>query len=170
MLRLPDSIFAEGFTFLNDSTVCLLSWREHTAFLLNPWTMEIQSQLYLDTEGWGLCNTGNLLAQSDGSQLLRFRDPVSFSAVDSVSVTLNGQPQYFLNELEYRNGQILANQWRSNRILFIDPQNGTVGRVLNLSSVLPSSGGVLNGIAKGEAGILYCTGKNWPVTLILEDL
>jgi glutamine cyclotransferase len=170
MLRLPDSVFAEGFTFLNDSTVCLLSWREHAAFLLNPWTMEIQSQFYLDTEGWGLCNTGDLLAQSDGTDIIRFRDPQSFITVDSVAVTLNGQPQPFLNELEYLNGQILANQWRTSRILFINPENGIVERVLNLADVLPESGGILNGIATGEDGTLYCTGKNWPVTLILNNI
>ena len=170
MLRLPDSVFAEGFTFLNDSTVCLLTWRENTAFILNPWTMEIENNLYLNTEGWGICNTGELLAQSDGTAIIRYRDPEDFSVVDSVSVTLNGQPQFYLNELDYRDGQILANQWRTSRILFINPQNGVVERFLNLGSISPSNSGVLNGVASGEDGILYCTGKNWPIILILETL
>jgi len=170
LLRLPDSIFAEGFTFLDDSTVCLLTWRENTAFLINPWTMEIEDEFYLSTEGWGICSTGEFMVQSDGSAILRFRDPVDFSVFDSLSVTLNGQPQFFLNELEYANDLILANQWRTSRILFINPGNGYVERFINLNSVVPTSGGVLNGIAVNTDGTLFCTGKNWPITLIINNL
>ncbi|MCD4707633.1 MAG: glutaminyl-peptide cyclotransferase [Candidatus Sabulitectum sp.] len=170
MLRLPDTVFAEGFTFLDDSTVCLLTWKEHSAFLLNPWTMEIREEFYLNTEGWGICCTGEFLVQSDGTSILRFRDTGDFSVRDSISVTLNGNPQFFLNELEYLNGQILANQWRTSRILFINQENGHVERFINLSSVVPQSVGVLNGIAAGEDETLYCTGKYWPITLILGNL
>lgn len=170
LLRLPDTVFAEGFTFLDDSTVCLLTWKEHTAFLLNPWTMEIEDEFYCNTEGWGICFTGEFFVQSNGTAVLRFRDTADFSVIDSISVTLNGDPQFYLNELEYLNGQILANQWRTSRILFINPLNGHVERFINLSSVIPQSDGVLNGIAASENGILYCTGKNWPVTLILDNL
>lgn len=168
LLRLPESVFAEGFTFLDDSTVCLLTWRENIAFVLNPWTMEIEGEFYLNTEGWGICYTGEYLIQSDGTAILRFRDPGDFSVSDSISVTLNGEPQFFLNELEYFSGQILANQWRTSRILFINPENGHVERFLNLGNVAPVATGVLNGIASTEDGILYCSGKNWPITLIID--
>ncbi len=168
MLRFPDSIFTEGFTFVDDSTVCVLTWKEHTAYLINPWTMEILNELYLNTEGWGICNTGDYLAQSDGSSILRFRDISTFAVIDSVSVTLNGQPQSFLNELEYADGLILANQWGTDRILLINPASGIVERFITLGSVCPSSGGVLNGIALNNDGTLYCTGKNWPITLLLD--
>lgn len=170
MFRFPDSVFAEGFTFLDDSTVCVLTWREHTAYFMNPWTMEIEQELYLNSEGWGICRAGSVLAQSDGTSILRFRDPTDLQVIDSVSVCLNNQPQFYLNELEFRDGLILANQWRSSRILFIDPEDGNVVRFLNLASVVPPTGGVLNGIAAGEDGTLYCTGKNWPVILVMENL
>lgn len=170
LLRFPDSVFAEGFTFIDDSTVCLLTWKEHTAYLINPWTMEIKDELFLNTEGWGICNAGEYLAQSDGSSILRFRDISTFAVIDSVSVTLNGQPQNFLNELEYVDGLILANQWGTERILFINPVSGMVERFITLRSVRPPSGGVLNGIALNNNGALFCTGKNWPVTLVLGNL
>lgn len=170
MLRLPDAVFAEGFTFLDDSTVCLLTWREHKALMIDPWTMEIKDEFYMNTEGWGICYTGEFLVQGDGSATLRFRDPTDFSVLDSISVTLNGQPQFYLNELEYLNGQVLANQWRTSRILFISPENGNVERFIDLNSVIPASGGVLNGIAATDTGALYCTGKNWPITLIINNL
>ncbi|MCK5786284.1 MAG: glutaminyl-peptide cyclotransferase [Candidatus Sabulitectum sp.] len=170
ILRFPDTVFAEGFTFLDDSTVCLLTWREQTAFLLNPWTMEIEDEFYMNTEGWGICYTGEFLVQSDGSAILRFRNPTDFSVSDSISVTLNDQPQFYLNELEYLNGQILANQWRTSRILFINPENGNVERFINLNNVIPATGGVLNGIAATDDGVLYCTGKNWLITLVINTL
>lgn len=132
--------------------------------------MEIKDEFYLETEGWGICHTGKFLVQSNGTSTLRFRNTNNFTIQDSISVTLNGQPQMYLNELEYINGQILANQWRTNRILFINPVDGCVERIINLGSILPVSGGVLNGIASGADGTIYCTGKNWPVTLIIEDI
>ncbi len=165
LMRLPDSVFAEGFTFLNDSLVCLLTWREHTAYLINTNTMQITDQYYLNTEGWGICNTGEYLVQSDGTSTLRFRDPDNFEIVNSLTVTLNNAPQMYLNELEYINGYIFANQWRTSRILLINPTNGSVERFINLSSVCPPSLGVLNGMAYDQNDTLYCTGKNWPITL-----
>ncbi len=170
MLRLPEDIFAEGFTFVNDSTVILLSWREEIAFRINPITMEIVDECHLNTEGWGICYTGESLIQSDGTSILRLRNPIDFSVTDSISVTLNGQPQHFLNELEFVNGQILANQWRTSRILFINPTNGHVERLLNLGNFSPPNSGVLNGIAYDGENTLYCTGKNWPITLKIVDL
>ena len=168
LLRLPDSVFAEGFTFLNDTTVCLLTWREGTAFIINTESMEIAAEFPLQGEGWGLCLGENVLYQSNGSPTIVLRSPETFETFDSITVTLNGQPQQFINELEYVNGTILANQWRTSRILFINPENGEVERVVNLRNVVPDVPGAMNGIAADSSGTIYCSGKNWPVTLILE--
>lgn len=169
-LHLPDSVFAEGFTFLSDSLVCLLTWREGIAYTLNPWTMEIQSEFPLQGEGWGLCLAEDLLWQSNGTSTLITRSPETFQVIDSIEVTLQGTPQYFLNELEFARGFILANQWRTHRILFINRETGAVERVLDLGSESPGTGGVLNGTASTGQGYLYCTGKNWPVTLIISGI
>ncbi len=61
---------------------------------------------------------------------------------------------------------ILANQWRTSRILFIERGTGIVRRVVSLRGSVPA--GVMNGIARREDGALLCTGKNWSITLILE--
>lgn len=167
--RLPDSVFAEGFTFLNDSTVCVLTWREGTAFLMNPWTMEYTGEFPLETEGWGLCMGDGLLYQTDGTATLRHRCPETFQVTDSVTVTLNGVPQVFLNELEFRNGLVLANQWRTTRILFINPGTGNVERVLNLRNIVPGDG-EMNGIAVSDDGNVYVAGKYWPLTYVLEGV
>ena len=168
IMRLPDSVFAEGFTFLNDSTVFLLTWREHTAFIISTRSMEIVDEFTFQGEGWGLCYGEGTLYQSDGSSVITLRDPDTFEPFDSISVTLNGQPQVFLNELEFAFGYILANQWQTTRILFIDPESGEVERVVNLGNAAPEGTGVMNGIAASENGRLFCSGKNWPVTFILD--
>lgn len=170
VMHFPDSIFAEGFTFLDDSTVCVLTWKEGTAFKLNPWTMQITDELPLDGEGWGICLAGGHLYQSSGSATLNIRDPETFAVLGTLEVTLNGQPQSFLNELEYAYGHILANQWQTSRILFIDPGTGQVDRVINLREATPAVSGVMNGLAITEEGTLFCSGKNWPLTLILDGI
>ena len=58
-----------------------------------------------------------------------------------------------LNELEYMEGFILANQWETNRILKIDPQTGSVVGILDLTPLVQEAkldnprADVLNGIA-----------------------
>ncbi len=170
ILQLPDSVFAEGLTFINDSTAFVLTWREGTAYLIDTGTMAIAQEFTLENEGWGLALAGDTLWQSNGSSMLYMRDKTTFALMDSVEVTLNGIPQGNLNELEFTGGLILANQWQTSRILFINRHTGTVERVLNLSDYHPGTGGVLNGIAAGDNGELFCTGKNWPVTLIIGGL
>lgn len=167
IFHFPDSVFAEGFTFLNDTTVCVLTWREGTAFLMDPRSMEITGEFSFSGEGWGLCLAEDTLYQSNGTSTLILRSPETFEPTGELEVTLNGEPQPFLNELEYAGGFILANQWRTSRILFIERGTGTVRRVVNLRGSVPSTG-VMNGIALRDDGALLCTGKNWHITLILE--
>jgi glutamine cyclotransferase len=148
----------------------VLTWKEGKAFRLNPWTMEITDELTLEGEGWGLCLVGEYLYQSNGSANLLVRDPDTFAVLGTIAVSLNGQPQYFLNELEYAYGCILANQWQTSRILFINPGTGEVDRVINLREATPIASGVMNGLALKQDGTLLCSGKNWPLTLVLDGI
>ena len=71
-----------------------------------------------------------------------------------------------VNELEYINGEIWANQWLTNRILIIDSENGKVKRIIDFTGIFtPKStdnDAVLNGIAyNASTDKLYITGKLW---------
>ena len=73
----------------------------------------------------------------------------------------------YLNELEWIDGKIWANVYTTDHIVIINPENGVVEGVINLSGILPekerdSRTDVLNGIAYDKATKrIFVTGKNW---------
>jgi glutamine cyclotransferase len=119
-------------------------------------------------EGWGLTQNGRELIMSDGTAELRFLDPETLQERRRVRVTASGQPVAQLNELEFVNGEILANVWLTPRIARIDPATGNVTGWIDLSplvrqTVAGDTDAVLNGIAyDAERDRLFVTGKNWP--------
>ena len=73
-----------------------------------------------------------------------------------------------LNELEYVNGEILANVWKRDYIARISPKTGNVNGWIDLRQLKPAElrrdpNAVLNGIAyDAENDRLFVTGKYWP--------
>ena len=82
-------------------------------------------------------------------------------------VRYNGAPLYQLNELEYVNGEVLANVYESNWVMRIDPVTGTVREAIDFADLYewrPALAEVMNGIALAPDGRqLLLTGKLWPV-------
>jgi len=111
---------------------------------------------------------------SDGTSRLRFLDPATFEVRRQVEVTDNGAPLTNINELEWVDGQILANVYQTDEIVRIDPQTGSVLSWIDASGVYPRNQrptytDVLNGIAWDEATRrLFVTGKLWPVLFEVE--
>ena len=105
---------------------------------------------------------------SDGTANLYFRDPNSFEEVKRVEVFDEEGPVRNLNELEYINGQIFANVWKTDKIAWISPETGEVLSWINLTGLLSGEDrtepvDVLNGIAyDADRGRLFVTGKLWP--------
>jgi len=171
--NLPATVFGEGLA-LHDGKIYALSWRERTAFILDPETLTIERTMSYDGEGWGLTGDGTHLIMSDGTSTLRFIDPATFTVARKLTVTENRQPLINLNELEYVNGQIYANVYLTDRIVRIDPRNGRVTASIDLSSLraqlpTPNRAEVLNGIAYDDAsGNFLITGKYWPLIFELN--
>lgn len=121
-----------------------------------------------DGEGWGLTQDGRNLILSDGTATLRFLDPRTLKVVRRVNVTDDGSPRDQLNELEYVDGEILANIWHDERIARIDPHTGRIKGWIDLSAIVAATPrrdpeAVLNGIAwDRKVRKLYVTGKLWP--------
>jgi len=162
---LDEKYFGEGITILGDK-LYQLTWQEHTCFVYDKNTLKELEKFTYTGEGWGLCNDGEQLIMSDGSERLYFRDPNTFGLKKSIEVYTNEGPVKGLNELEYINGKIYANIYTKNQMVIIDPKTGVVtGRID--ASILAldyrKTGEVLNGIAyKRSTKQLFVTGKNWP--------
>jgi glutaminyl-peptide cyclotransferase len=164
---LPPEHFGEGSTGWGDEIVSL-TWHGGTGFRWRRSDLGPLGSFRYKGEGWGLTHDGASLIMSDGTAELRFLDPKSFAERRRIRVTAAGSEVTDLNELEYVDGEILANIWRQSLIARIDPATGRVIGWISCGAIVASIGAtdpdsVLNGIAwDAKARKLYVTGKRWP--------
>jgi len=160
-------VFGEGITLFNDKII-QLSWQNNTGFVYDKKSFQLLSKFNYPTEGWGITNDGKSLIMSDGTNKLYYLETGSYSATGYIEVYDNKGSVTELNELEYINGEIYANIYRTDKIATIDPKTGKVLAYIDLSKILPSTDyepdtDVLNGIAWDNSGKrLFVTGKKWP--------
>jgi glutaminyl-peptide cyclotransferase len=163
---IPDSYFSEGITILNKK-IYMLTWESRQCLVLNLETFKIEDVFAYRGEGWGLTDDGTNLIMSDGTNIIKFIDPVSRQVTKSIPVTMNGRAVSMLNELEYIGGKIWANIYGEDRIAVINSTNGVCERILELGELRNfernnPAAEVLNGIAYNKKdSIFYITGKNW---------
>jgi len=170
-VALAPNEFGEGLTVLGGSAT-QLTWTQHVLHTYNPTTLAATGTRRYRFEGWGLTTNGQQLIASDGSATLRWLDPVTLRVTKTVTVKDQGVEIYDLNELEYRDGIIWANVWRSDRIALIDPATGEVRAWLNtgrLRQRLSAPGEVLNGIARDPmTNHMVVTGKLWSQMFVIK--
>ena len=75
---------------------------------------------------------------SDGSAFIRIIDPKTLEEESRFEVTLNGKPIKLINELEWIDGELWANIWKSDLIVKIDPVSGEITAIINLADLLLS--------------------------------
>jgi glutamine cyclotransferase len=161
--------FGEGITFFNDK-LYQLTWVSGVGFVYDATTFKKIKEFKLPSkEGWGLTHDSANLIMSDGSSNLYYISPDTLKLLNILRVTDNNGPVANINELEYINGYIYANQWETPYILKIDPATGKVVGRMNLETLqkeaasLRPGADVLNGIAyNAETGQVLVTGKRWP--------
>jgi len=165
-VKFDDKYFAEGLTKL-DGKLFMLTWRAGVAFEINPQTLETIKFHKYAGEGWGLTTDGKQLIMSNGSDILQFIDPETFTVKHSVKVTIDGKPVHRLNELEWIDDKIYANVFQTDYIVIIDPKTGIITNKHHLPNLLKNvfrKPGVLNGIAYDKSTKkTWVTGKNWPL-------
>ncbi len=164
---LPAAYFGEGLTNWG-ADLLQLTWTTNTGFVYDRASLKVKRSFSYSGEGWGLTNDGRRLILSDGTDTLRFLDPLSFQETGRLRVRDRGMPVRQLNELEYVRGEIWANVWQTDRIARISPQTGDVLGWIDLRGLLSpgevtSADAVLNGIAyDSRTDRLFVTGKLWP--------
>ncbi|HOO53321.1 MAG TPA: glutaminyl-peptide cyclotransferase [Methanothrix sp.] len=170
--NLPPQLFGEGIVLWEDRLV-QLTWRSGIGLVWDLENLTVVKTFSYSTEGWGIASDGRSLIMSDGTSELRFLDPETFEVKGGVEVVAEGQPLQSLNELEYVDGLIYANVWKTDMIAIISPETGEVVGWIDLSGLLTEEerlrADVLNGIAYDpESGHLLVTGKLWPKIFQIE--
>lgn len=164
--ELPSTEFGEGITLLGDR-IYQLTWTNRTAHVYDRKSGRELRRMRYEGEGWGLTTDGQWLYMSDGTSIIRILDPDTFELKGRISVICNGVSVPFLNELEWIDGRIWANVYTLDQIVIIDPADGIVEGIVDLTGLLPAeetfaSTDVLNGIAyDAENDRIFVTGKNW---------
>ena len=170
---LPPEYFGEGITVWGDEII-QLTWQSNIGFVYDRDSQALLREFNYPTEGWGITHDGRRLIMSDGTSTLHFLDPETFQEVGRVQVTDDRGPVTRLNELEYVDGEVYANVWKTDRIARIDPETGRVTFWIDLTGLLSTAGetqwaDVLNGIAYDvENDRLFVTGKLWPRLFEIE--
>jgi glutamine cyclotransferase len=170
---LPPTDFGEGLTRIGDRLI-QLTWRRQRAWVYDL-SLRMVGALDYHGEGWGLTTLGDQdakhLVMSDGSHRLQVLEADGLKRVRSIEVRDRGRPVSRLNELEYVDGEVLANVWHSDTVVAIDPDSGQVRGRYDFSALRkqlrwdsgPPPEADLNGIAlDARSGHLLVTGKRWP--------
>ncbi|KAI9995525.1 hypothetical protein PInf_012590 [Phytophthora infestans] len=181
------SIFGEGVTVLGDKLFAL-TYKAEQVLVLSRRDFQLIGQFPLTTstkEGWGLTTDGEFLIASDGSANVLFFDPRDdFKLHHSITVRKDGKEVTNVNELEYVEGELLANVWFEDHILRIDMATGDVLEQIDLDwipNMVPNihTGAMMSSPFKQDAvmnGIAYdpvtrhvfVTGKLWDSMFELE--
>lgn len=165
--------FGEGLALLG-GRLYQLTWESKVAYVYDAATLALVDSLPYEGEGWGLATDGTSLIMSDGSDSLRYLSPRDFKTERVVRVTHEASPLTKLNELEYVDGELLANVYESDWIARIDPATGAVKELLDFATLYPRGQRdygteVMNGIARGpKPDQLIITGKLWPKTFVVR--
>jgi glutamine cyclotransferase len=168
-INLDKKYFGEGIVILHD-TIYQLTYQEKVGFMYSVKDFKKLGEFtYSASEGWGMTTDGKQIIASDGTSNLYFYEPSTFRLIKTQAVTDAGSFAYNLNELEYIDGFIFANQWQSPYILKIDPNTGQILAKADFTSICDGirsrdpHAEFFNGIAYDSTSKkIYVTGKRWP--------
>ena len=164
-IKTDPELFNEGIAFVKD-TLYLITWKDSLMLMFDEELNELGRRSF-PSEGWGMFSHEDTLYFSNGkNEIIRF-DTLNDAFQDTLFVVNDKGPLFFINEMEWINGDIWANVYGRDTIVIIDPAGGKVTDVINAGNLLDRKkyplAGVLNGIAYDkEHRRVYLTGKNWP--------
>jgi len=165
---LDNAYFGEGLTVLNDK-IYQLTWQSGTGFVyrLSDLKKTDSFKYGASKEGWGLCNDGEHLYKSDGTEKIWLLNPETLVEEGYIQTVTNKSVFNKANELEYVDGKIYANVWQKESMMIINATSGAIEGVINFSGLKEKVTAhkeldVLNGVAYHPARkTFFVTGKNW---------
>ncbi|MGV1012296.1 MAG: glutaminyl-peptide cyclotransferase [Flavobacterium sp.] len=164
----PEVVFGEGISILNGK-IYQLTYKQNECYVYDVTTFKKLKTLpyYKEMEGWGMTNDGKNLYYNDGSEKIHIVNPETLQQIDYLNVYSGGSKIPSINELEWVDGKIYSNIYQKNFMIVINPKNGAVEAMLDLSDLENkrtklSDVDVLNGIAYNpKTKTFFVTGKNW---------
>ena len=170
-VELAPIYFGEGITVLNNK-VYQLTYQNNEGYVYNIDTFKKEKTFpyFKKMEGWGLTNDGKRLYMSNGTEKIYILDPETLQEIDYINVFTNASKIESVNELEWIDGKIWANVYGKDAIAIINPKDGAVESIINLSDLKSKVTkhpdlDVLNGIAYNpKTKTVFVTGKNWDKT------
>jgi Glutamine cyclotransferase len=166
------TIFGEGITIFKNK-LYQLTWESNIVYVYDVNNIDKPVKTFnWPYDGWGITNNGTDLIISDGTTKLYFVNAEDFRLKSTISVTENGSPVRYLNELEYIDGFVFANIYETEKIVKIDPASGFVVGKMDFAGIqnkyfadkfIPGRTDYFNGIAYDSATKkIVITGKRWP--------
>jgi glutamine cyclotransferase len=166
-INLDPQYFGEGVTIVNDK-IYQLTWQSKVGFIYDLKTFKKIKTFKFDKEieGWGMTNDGKYIYQTDKTEKIWKMDPDTQKMIDYINVYSGDSKIKSINELEWINGKIYTNVWQKDAIAVVNPINGAVEGILDLSGlkkfIKNADADVLNGIAYNpKTKTIFITGKNW---------
>src|SRR5690606_39755104 len=131
-INLDDIYFGEGITILNDK-IYQLTWQSGIGFIydLNLFKGIGSFKYDQSKEGWGLCNDGNKIFKSDGTEKIWFLNPVTMAEEGHFETVTHTSIFNKANELEYVGGRVYANGYQKEYVVIIDTKGGAIRGVIN---------------------------------------
>ncbi|MFL2593710.1 MAG: glutaminyl-peptide cyclotransferase [Flavobacteriaceae bacterium] len=166
--NLESKFFAEGITILNNK-IYQLTWKEKIGFVYDVNTFELINSFKYNKslEGWGISNDGKKLYKSDGTEKIWTLNSENQTEEGYIEIYTDKNKVIHLNELEWIDGKIYANRYQFKGMAIINPKNGAVEGVVNLSPLQKKVTqhrklDVINGIAYNKKrNSIFVTGKMW---------
>ncbi|MDG1379249.1 MAG: glutaminyl-peptide cyclotransferase [Flavobacteriaceae bacterium] len=167
-IALKPQFFGEGLT-IKGNRILQLTWQGGKGFIYDRDTFNKLDEFYFEKskEGWGLCNNGENIYKSDGTEKIWLLNPKSLKETDYIQTYTNKGKIVGINELEWVNGKIFANRYQLDGVAIINPLNGAIEGVIDFRTlkkkVTQHQGlDVLNGLAWNPTSqTLFVTGKRW---------
>ncbi|MBT8311370.1 MAG: glutaminyl-peptide cyclotransferase, partial [Flavobacteriaceae bacterium] len=133
---LDNAYFGEGITILGE-TVYQLSWQKRTGFLYDRNSLKEKGRFQYgkSREGWGLCNDGEKIYKSDGTEKIWILNPNTLEEEDYLQIVTDKSVFNKANELEYVDGKIYANVWQKESMMIVDAESGAIEGVINFGGL-----------------------------------
>ncbi|WP_442267121.1 glutaminyl-peptide cyclotransferase [Tenacibaculum sp. ZS6-P6] len=180
---LSDKYFGEGMTIFNNE-IFWLTWQARKGFIFDLDTFVLKKEFPYgnSVEGWGLTHSDSELIKTDGTNKIWFLDPATQKEKRNIQVYALKKPIDKLNEIEYVDGKIYSNYWKTGKeikptIAIIDANSGIVEALIDMKSLRQTilreqkleTDDVLNGIAYDtKNNRLFVTGKHWSKLFEIE--